>query len=385
MAAELKYCTGCGYCTNGKINSKGFYQPVSIEDIPDRSICPYSYMPKMIKKYNAEPSVLGEYDNIYYGYSADPEIRKAASTGGAITTIAKYLLEKNLVDGVLQVGTDKNDPLRNCAYITRDPKDVIKHCGSRYGAVALLKDINELVDSNQKYAIIGKPCDIGVVRELMSKEKKYNEKIKYLISFFCGGTSSIQATETMVRDCGINKDGLREITYRGKGWPGKVTMKTDTEQYCIEYETSWQKYLGRDLMPMCRFCWDGLGQCADIVCGDGWYVKNNKPDFSEGEGRNVIIARNRKGSELLDLLIKDRKLIIDDFTQDDVVNFKYMQNGQFRRKTTMFSSILVAKLMKKDVPQYRLRDLFGYAKLIPLRKNISTALGTYKRIKDGKI
>lgn len=385
MAAELKYCTGCGYCTNGIINSHGFYRPASLEDIRDTSICPYNYMPKLAQKDAKNLSILGEYNTICYGYSADTRIRKIASTGGTITTIAKYVLEKKLVDAVIQVGADQKDPLRNCVYITSNPEDVSKHCGSRYGAVALLRDIHMIIDSDYTYAIIGKPCDIEVVRALMNQKKEYSEKIKYLISFFCGGTSSIQATEAMVNDCGVRKDELNNITYRGNGWPGKVTIKTDKEQYQIEYETSWQKYLGRDLMPMCRFCWDGLGQCADITCGDGWYVKNNKPDFSEGEGRNVIIARNKKGYDLLNMLVREGKLIISEFTKDDIDNFKYMQNGQFNRKTTMFSKVLVTKLMKREVPEYNLRDLFGYVRLVPLKKNISVALGTYKRIKDGKI
>ena len=49
---------------------------------------------------------------------------------------------------------------------------------------------------------------------------------------------------------------------------------------------------------------DGTGELADIVCADFWQLDNNNhPDFSEHEGRNIIIARNELGKQLLDATV----------------------------------------------------------------------------------
>ena len=56
------------------------------------------------KKYiRGSKDLIKSYKNIYVGYSNNKSIRRNASSGGLVREIYEYLLDSNLVDGVLIV------------------------------------------------------------------------------------------------------------------------------------------------------------------------------------------------------------------------------------------------------------------------------------------
>ena len=64
---------------------------------------------------------------------------------------------------------------------------------------------------------------------------------------------------------------------------------------------------------MCRFCVDGVGELADVSCGDAWYLlPDGEPDCSEHEGRNFIFSRSDKGDSLVKEAFKAGYIFIDD-------------------------------------------------------------------------
>lgn len=385
MKKIVKYCTGCGLCSMGKEDDKGFYRPVDKDVSFDYSVCPYFTMPLLLQPYVNDNSIWGSCEAVYWGHSTNADVRFRASSGGVLTTVSQYLLENHIVDKIIQIGKNSNNALRNEVYCSETIEQVKERSGSRYCATALLKEFDKIIDDNYTYAVVGKPCDIIVVRNLMNKDERYRNKIKYLLSFFCGGTSSTRATENMVRDFGVELEKVTNIEYRGNGWPGKVQVTSELGTFEMAYEESWQKFLGRDMMLMCRFCWDGLGMGADITCGDAWYLKDKEPDFSEHEGRNVVFARNKKGLQLLEDCAREKKIFLERLQENDLKTMKLIQNGQYNRKATMFAKVLTMKLLGQSVPDYNLRHLLTYAKLMPLKRNISTALGTFRRVLDKKI
>ncbi len=86
---------------------------------------------------------------------------------------------------------------------------------------------------------------------------------------------------------------------------------------------------------------DGTGELADIVCADFWQLDNNNhPDFSEHEGRNIIIARNELGKQLLDATVKSGRINIEeDFTTKIDSEFYLYQPAQLKRKGTYASHV----------------------------------------------
>lgn len=381
---ELKYCCGCGLCGSfvpGGENERGYYRP-------DENIFPGNFDTSVCYcnqfANSGEEGMWGPLKGVYYGFSLDRKIRKLSSSGGMLTSIACYLLQTGKVDYIVQIAPDQNDCMSTEVVFNNDIEEVKKCCGSRYTASAALSGLLERIDITKKYAVIGKPCDIRVLRAYLNKHTELNSTILYLLSFFCGGTPSRQANDKLLSKMNLNRSELESFVYRGNGWPGKTTgIEKDGVISQVEYEESWGEILGRDLQEICRFCWEGVGEAADICCGDGWYLKNNQPSFEEKDGRNIIFARTEKGNELLLEMNADALISLE--TVSDLNIMKFMQPGQYMRKGAMFSRVLAMKIMRRSVPDYPMMKIWPYAKALTFEHNIRMFGGTVKRILKGTI
>ena len=375
MKKHIKeYCVGCGLCTAvGKAkcyeDGQGFLHPESGDE-------------EWLREVDRSRHDGGE-EVVYYGWSKDETVRNEASSGGVITEIASWLLENHVVDGVIHTCPDPHDQTKtvSCVSTTRD--ELISRSGSRYSISHPLSVMDKL-DMTKRYAFIGKPCDIAALHNYKTLQPDVGNVIIYTLSFFCAGLPSKNAQDKLLQHLGCPKDKLKSLRYRGDGWPGFTTAITVSGQaYKTDYATSWGKILGRDIMKMCRFCLDGVGELADISCGDAWYLTADKrPDFSEGEGRNVIFARTENGEALLQKVICDRKVEVQ---PADIGDLKYMQAYQRDRRASMTDKLAASKMLGKSVPKWKWTSIIRYAKHISLHRHLSILKGTCKRILNGKI
>ena len=108
-----EYCTGCGLCcsiTNQQLeyDSKGFPK-VHIDEQYEqlyKTVCPCS---GNASKKISQTSMWGKSEAVYVGWATDKSIRYHASSGGILTAICCYLLDEQIVDGVIQ--TKKDDKI----------------------------------------------------------------------------------------------------------------------------------------------------------------------------------------------------------------------------------------------------------------------------------
>jgi coenzyme F420 hydrogenase subunit beta len=115
--------------------------------------------------------------------------------------------------------------------------------------------------------------------------------------FFCGGVPSVKGTEKILERLDVPLSNVDSVKYRGNGWPGKATalLKDGTKRQ-MSYESAWGNILNKHLQFRWKICPDGIGEFADIVCGDAWYAtESGKPDFSEHPGRSLVITRTESG------------------------------------------------------------------------------------------
>lgn len=373
----IKYCSGCGLCasnSNGGTDSRGFYRP-NINTAFDSKYC---YATIIDQAVNSN-SIWGPFDKIYLGYSPNDEIRYKASSGGVLTEICRWMLETHQVDGILHIQEDKKNPLKTILKCSISVDDLFSGMGSRYTASAPLLNIFDYLGKGKKYVFVGKPCDVRILRNYIKLNQEYCNDIILFLSFFCAGTPSVQAHESLFNALGCRKEDVEHISYRGKGWPGmtQVHLKSGKILEC-EYETSWGKYLGRNLQEVCRFCWDSTGEAADISCGDAWFLENGKPIFNESKGRNLIFSRTDIGKRTLLEMSEANSLIIEG--ECKVSELEQIQYAQLNRKATMFSKILAMRCLNKEVPNYRLSTLFKYSKKVSCKRNLKIFIGTLERI-----
>ena len=387
---EINKCVGCGLCeavfknnAEIRINNEGFYRPYFKDKYDIRlldNICPLNS-----KGENYSHHIWGKYEGVFLGNSNDVLIRTLGSSGGIITQSLVYLLDNKIVDAVIHIGASKDNPLENVTYVNNSTKQVIENAGSRYSPSSPLTQIDKYLKLDMKYAFVGKPCDVRALRNYAKISKLVNEKILFVFSFFCMGTPSYLGTHRLVNELGCSKENVADLRYRGNGWPGSATVVDNKgNSSSMSYSKSWGIVTGGFLQPYCRWCADGVGEFADIACGDAWYLDvNMKPTFDEADGRNVIFARNLKGQELLNNMNAAGVIEIKDFSSD-IKLLKYMNYSQHHRKSTMLGKIIGLKLLGKEAPSYKLSDLRAWSKETKKYKNIRSLIGTVMRGLKGK-
>ena len=387
-----EYCTGCGLCkfvqdVQFEENVKGYIEPhLSEEDISFcAKVCPASG--NALRNYQ-NGTIWGIFKKCTLGWSADESVRKGASSGGVLTSLCCYLLEKGVVDGIIQTRRASDDIRKTETFVSRTKEDVLSCMGSRYTTSSPLINLKELICEGEKYAFVGKPCDVSALRiYLQEVNTKMSEQIIFLFSFFCAGMPSIDANNRLVKMLGGNdmKECV-DLQYRGNGWPGFATLtKKDGTNQKMDYETSWMKILGRDVRKICRFCADGTGELADIACGDAWYLdENGRPDFTERLGRNVVFARTEIGLALLNEVELAGYVVTDPFDPDKD-GLRKMQPYHYTRKASLYVYKWALKLCGRKYPIYDNKKLNKFAKDFSMKQKVLRFGGTVHRILQGKI
>lgn len=385
MDKSLKeYCCGCKLCsvTNKAVlgeDDKGFYYPISGDVAFLKKVCP-SYGTQVDDMDIS--NIWGRYVSVYYGWSNNSEVRHNASSGGVLTEIACFLLSTQRVDAIIQTTVNPKCPTETITVINSTVDEVKDCCGSRYAISHPLDCLLEL-DLSKKYAFIGKPCDVVALKNYIKLVPEIGNSIIITLSFFCAGMPSKKAQDNLLANLKIEKENLRFLRYRGNGWPGEATAVDNSGKIAsLDYNTAWSKILGRDIMKVCRYCIDSIGEMADISCGDAWYLTNNKPDFNDRPGRNVIFARTQEGNKILKSLIEQDIIEVSDA---DMNALKINQACHYDRRSTMSSKIFATKITGRAVPKYPKSALRLYKKHISYKKRVRFGLGTIKRIIQGKI
>ena len=376
-----KYCTGCGLCQSFNIatlkkDEKGFYHPVDGDEARLKRICP-SYGKQI--KFMDKKSIWGRALSVYYGWANDYKVRDTASSGGVTTALCIYLLKEKKVDAIIHTTENSDMPYATRTCISYSVNELIERCGSRYAISSPLNILGTLKEE-KKYAFVGRPCDVDALRNYIELDNGLQSKIPYLLSFFCMGVPSNDAQKKLLEYMGCPIEDCVSLKYRGDGWPGLTkAIGKGGEIYKTDYDTSWGRILGRDLMPMCRLCLNGLGETADVSSGDAWYLgSDNKPVFSEREGRNVVFARTLTGQILLRDANKKGYITLQNF-EDYQKILRYVQYAQFERRGTIAARIKALKILGLKIPIYDRNLLSHYKRELDLRTRWRYFKGTIRR------
>jgi len=397
LVFESDLCIGCGLCeslTNGKITmgatSGGYLKPnvkypLSTDEYKlIQKSCPALVIHKddSLRANQTDP-FWGDYYQCFIGSSSSNEIEKKASSGGVISTVLIYLLEKKEVDYVIHIGPDSDDPLSHKVKLSSNAAEVLQNADSRYAPSAPLANVLQLIEPDKRYVFVGKPCDVAALRSLSKFNQKIAEQVKYYLSFFCFGIPSLNQTKKLIKQLGVDQNEIKSIFYRKDGWPGSFNVETDAGgKYSMPYK-DYMHFLFSDLHIRCKICPDGLGESADITCGDAWNEFDEKgyPSFKNSRGQNIIFSKTKTGVNLLNEVIASGNIQIDK-TVNDLRSIDSIQPGQFGKKKFHRYRIWGFRLSGKRTPVF---DKYIYKDISKLEKiNFKSALyqiwGTWKRI-----
>ena len=384
---ENDMCLGCGICETlypDKCKMKtinGFYYPTfsnslnKYEENLINKVCPGVSIDGEIN----HRSIWGNYIDIKEAWSNDSNIRYKASSGGVVSSLAIYLLENNIVDGVFQVGVSENSILKNRLMLSKSKNEIIRNSGSRYAPADIFSNIRTLFDSNKgQYAFIGKPCDIAGLKNIFAQFPEYLNKVKYTIAIFCAGMPSYVATEKLLSNSNILGKPI-SVDYRGYGWPGRFIAKYKNKLiYSTSYEDSWGKVLGKHINLRCKICPDGIGMLADISIGDAWKIKSGKLSFDEDNGRSVVLLRTDRGRNIFLEAVRNKYLVSNEY---DIKYLQIIQEYQYFRRQMIGYRFLPIQFFSKFLLSFKNVGLLHSFVDNSIRKGIIELFGTIIRYK----
>lgn len=234
---------------------------------------------------------------LWEGYASDPEIRFAGSSGGLITALSLYCLEQESMYGVLHIGMDPENPTQNRTRMSRSRQDLLANTGSRYASASACDSLHLLEQAPGKCVFVGQPSEVTALRKAQLLRPILNEKTGLVLSFFCAGSPARKGTLELLKSMGINPDEVKDLRYRGNGWPGSFSVTLQGQSKPVR-EMSYRESWGfvQAFRPFStHLCPDGTGEDADLSCGDPWY---REPQTGE-PGLSLVVVRTKTGQQLL--------------------------------------------------------------------------------------
>lgn len=299
---QKKLCTNCGKCL---------------------LTCPglvYDYFPQQREKFFISENLCNA-EKGYIAHSTDNFIREHGASGGMITQILCFMLERKIIDGAVVSAIEKNFPGYAVSKISKNPSELIASQGSLYCPSAtnlILKEI--LLDKNgSQFAFVGLPCQILALRIMQERYPILQKKIPFVFGLFCSRTPRGHATFDLLKKLNVDITHKYTLKYRGYGHPGCLSI---TDEYNVKkihhlHKDYWGHYFLRFYKPWrCWVCPDHSAELADISFADSW-------SRSDSMGENVVIIRNQYFENLLYHMNKNKFI---DYTPTTVSTIITEQN-----------------------------------------------------------
>lgn len=356
-------CVGCGLCSiSGSIKCFGYnprndcYTPLVYDVLKKdcaNQICPgKGYAIKTIGKelFGQETGYdldLGFTNSMHAARANHSLVLENASSGGVITSVLLFLLDKGLVDkvSVTQFVCDQNG-VSTKSFLTNDKKEIIKAQGSKYCPVNLSNLLNDLHETDERVAVMATPCAVAGIRQIIKKGNYIKADVKYLISNFCGGHKSYKNIKRLAEIFKIDYYNLKEFRFRGGGQPGSLRF-VDVNGKVVE--SPYPLYVGLNgysKMLRCHLCVDATGELADIACGDAWLDRFNKDLLPW----SLVLCRNTKASDLIRYMESERWIMSQQVSIDEVKHSQRLNLAS--KKTRQKTRRMLYKLLGYQIPDF---------------------------------
>jgi len=280
--------------------------------------------------------LLGRMKGCYLGHSNDKRTRFRSSSGGIVTSLLVYMLERGIIDGAIVTLFDRKNPFFAQASITSSREVIFEAAGSKYTPVSMDGVLKDLMQGSGKYAFVGLPCHIEALRKSERKFANLKESVVITLGLYCNNLPSVLATKYLLWYFNIPESEVVKIQYRGNGWPGYflVSLKSGVTKripFLACSALSFGQYFCR---KHCLICNDQSAELADISLADPWFL--GKFASSDAGGQSTIVVRTERGQNLLEQASRDNIICIRNLDKRMAVQ----GSSAFRKRTKCSPGIM---------------------------------------------
>jgi coenzyme F420-reducing hydrogenase beta subunit len=341
------YCIGCGVCAamdpsiTVKFDAVGRLQAeLPTEHSPLLSAtaaCPFSGVgpneDQLAEWLFTDPAIvpdgrIGRHLACFAGWVEEGDLRARGSSGGIGTWLQCELLDRGMVDAVLNVRASTElgqQPLFSFS-VVRSRQEVLTNAKTRYYPIELSEVIAHVINNPGSYAAIATPCFAKALRLAALQSPLLAERLHYVLGIVCGHLKSAAFTEAIAWQCGLDPDAVHGIDFRvklpdrpatrygvsisGKRLDGQPDSITRPMEGLLG--ANWGHGLFK--YKACEFCDDVLAETADAVVGDAWL-----PAYAQDHlGTNVVVVRHPDLLKLLKEAHSADRLHLETLSADEV-------------------------------------------------------------------
>ena len=247
----------------------------------------------------------------FAGINLNNDVRMQSSSGGIFSVLAEKIIE---LGGVV-IGASYDDNFFVRHEVIDNKNNLYKIRGSKYvqsDTSLIYKKVKDIL-LNDKYVLFsGTECQIAGLKKFLKKDY---EKL-FCVGILCHGVPSPKVWDKYLRVNEKKYGNVKNVNFREKsnGW-NNYLVKIKYEHNIVEevfYKNDYMKlFLGNiDLRPSCYNCkFKGIERICDLTLGDAWNIQKITSEFNDDLGTSLIIVNSLRGSEMLELIKKDIRLI----------------------------------------------------------------------------
>jgi len=319
---DAELCVRCGACEPAcpfdiiRFNADA-YPYITNEDecrvncVRCLKVCPggeidFSKLDKqMFGKHPHPDSITGIANGSYVAYSTNNAIRERGASGGLVTALLAYMLEQDIIDGALVLGTETTESgWRETPLIARDVESLCKAAKSKYQIVPMLQPLGEMEKIEGRYAVVALPCYVHAIKKYLKVSPKLRKRLKLVIGLYCNVTLEPHTVDDLCEMKGVDRKSLTDLEYRGGIWPGAIYASVNdapmfkvlkNEEMKDEFNTLKLFYTPK----RCNMCIDFSAEYADIAVGDPW-LRGPDGEYLYPDGYTTVLTRTEIGKRTLE-------------------------------------------------------------------------------------
>jgi coenzyme F420 hydrogenase subunit beta len=290
---------------------------------------------------------LGHAKLLAIGHCTDEAIRTRGSSGGILTSILLWLLEKGEIQGAVVTGMDAMEPWRPRTFIATKAQEIIEAAQSKY----IITSVNEILPDMERFdgalAYVGLPCQVHSIRKLQRAGDPSVRRLKFVLGPYCGNTLYFSSIRSLLASHGAhNYREIESLRFRDGEWPGNLRVRLRSCE-AIDMPKFHANYLiPFHIMKRCLVCTDLANELTDISGGDAW-----SPVYEErGKGFSIVVGRSDKGVEILKRMETAGRIRLMPLEADEAIRMH--THGYDLKKRGAFIRMAIRRCLGQEAPDY---------------------------------